>query len=371
MATNPHIPFVDLGAQYDGIKTEVMAAIDGVLQSRAFIQGPLVAEFERAFCANQGVKHAIGCSNGTSALEIALKSLGIGPGDEVITVSHTFFATVEAILNVGATPVFADIDPAGYGIDVASVEAALTGATKAVLPVHLYGTPCNMAALCALVDARGLLLIEDAAQAHSATYGNRTVGTFGDAATYSFYPSKNLGAYGDAGLIATRDEAVADRARRLLDHGRSSKYEHATVGTNCRMDGLQAAVLSVKLPHLEIWTKNRRRLAALYDSRLKSAGFKVIEQPAGAHGVYHLYVVETSNRDAVMAHLTASGVQVGIHYPVPLHKQPALADMAFARVSLPVTERVAARVMSLPMYAELADDQVHEVCDLFLAVAKP
>jgi dTDP-4-amino-4,6-dideoxygalactose transaminase len=371
LPAEPRIAFVDLGAQYRDIEADVVAAIQDVLRSRAFVQGPFVAAFEQAFCASQGVSHAVGCSNGTAALEIAMRSLDIGPGDEVVTVAHTFFATVEAILNVGATPVFVDIEPRGYGMNAAAAAAAMTPRTKAILPVHLYGSPCDMGALCQLAEEHGLLLIEDAAQAHLATYRNRSIGTFGHAATFSFYPSKNLGAYGDAGLIVTRDAETAGRARRLLDHGRSSKYEHDVVGSNCRMDGLQAAILSVKIRHLEKWTDQRRRLAAIYDDRLRRTGFKVVEPPGGANAVYHLYVVEVANRNAVMEHMASNGVQVGIHYPVPLHRQPALADLRCARTELPVTDRVAGRVLSLPMYAELPPEQVHEVCDLFLAVARP
>ena len=363
------IPFVDLTAQYRSIEPEIMAAFRSVIDSRAFIQGPHVAEFEQAFCAAQGVPHAIGCSNGTSAIEIALKSLDIGPGDEVITVAHTFFATAEAILNVGATPVFADIDPKGYGMRLDNV--SVTSRTRALMPVHLYGAPCAMDAIMDFAKRHKLVVIEDAAQAHLASYRGRKAGAFGEAATFSFYPGKNLGAYGDAGLIAMRDAAADDRARRLIDHGRLTKYEHGMVGTNCRMDGMQAAFLSVKLRHLEQWTAARRKLAALYDSCFKAAGFKVLEPPQGAIAVYHLYVLEVSNREAVVTHLASHGVQTGIHYPVPLHRQPALADMPYAKVDLPVTERVASRILSLPMYAELTETQVTEVCDLFLQVARP
>lgn len=370
MSNAVRIPIVDLAAQYAAIQSEINAAIANVLHSRAFIQGPFVAEFEKQFAAAQGVDHAIGCANGTVAIEAALRCLDIGPGDEVITVANVFIATAEAIFNVGATPVFVDVEPGGYGMDPQAAEASVTARTRALLPVHLFGTPCRMDAICDLASRKNLILIEDAAQAHVARYGNRPIGAFGEASTFSFYPGKNLGAYGDAGLIAMRDAALADRAQRFVNHGRATKYEHGMIGTNYRMDGLQAAILSAKLPHLEAWTAARRNLALIYDARLKAADFKVIEPPAKADAVYHLYVVEASNRDEVREHLASHGVQSGVHYPIPLHRQPALADLPCAKVALAVTERTADRIMSLPIYPELAVEQVHEICDMFLAVAK-
>ena len=365
------IPFVDLNAQYVSMQSEIDEAIAKVIRSHAFIQGPFVAEFEQAFAVAHGLKHAIGCSNGTVALEVALRCLGIGEGDEVITVANTFFATAEAILNVGAMPVFVDIDPQSYGMDPTAAAKAITSHTRALLPVHLFGVPCQLDELCAIASREKLFLIEDAAQAHLASYHGRMVGSFGDAATFSFYPGKNLGAYGDAGLITMSNAELADRARRFVNHGRISKYDHDLIGTNYRIDGIQAAILTAKLRHLNEWTTRRRAVALTYDERLLAAGFKVIRPPAEVEAVYHLYVVEASNRDEVVAHLAAHGVQTGIHYPIPIHHLRAVADLPCSNVVLPSTEHAADRILSLPIYAELALEGVHMVCNLFLDIAKP
>jgi dTDP-4-amino-4,6-dideoxygalactose transaminase len=365
------IAFVNLKAQHERLKPEIMGAISTVLEDRAFIQGRHATNFARAFCDLLGLPHATGCSNGTAAIAVALEALGVGRGDEVITVSHTFFATTEAIFHVGATPVFVDIDPRTYTIDLAQVEAAITPRTRAVLPVHLYGNPCQMTELMALAHKHGLVVVEDAAQAHLATYGNTYAGAFGDAATFSFYPGKNLGALGDAGLVATRDETIAKTVASLVDHGRSAKYEHDRIGYNYRLDGLQAAILSAKLPHLPGWTARRRAAASRYDSILKAVGFKVVETWPGGISSYHLYPVEVSNRDETMRALHEAKIGCGIHYPVPIHLQPAVRHLGFQRGQLPHTERAADRVLSLPMCAELRDDEVDRVCEVFLGVACP
>lgn len=363
------IPFVNLDRQYDALRDEMAAAISKVLESKAFILGPFVAAFEQDFAAFIGVKHVIGCSSGTSAISLVLEALGIGQGDEVITVGHTFAASAGAIRHVGAAPRFVDIESGAYGMDPNALRNAITAKTKAILPVHIYGTPCRMEEILTIAREHGLAVIEDAAQAHGASLGGTGVGSFGTAATFSFYPGKNLGAYGDAGAITTNDDALAARIRKLRDHGRMSKYMHDIVGYNHRMDGIQGAVLSVKLKHLAGWNTRRREVAKRYDTALKPRGFKAIEPRAGAVSVYHLYVVEVSNRDGVQKALAERGVSSGVHYPVPLNNQPAFAPWA-GGTRLPVTERVAGRVLSLPICGEITDAEQDRVVEAFLAIAK-
>jgi dTDP-4-amino-4,6-dideoxygalactose transaminase len=364
------IPLVDLSAQYEALKPELHAAIDDVFLAGRYIQGPAVEAFEQAFAGKMGAGHGIGCANGTASLSLALEALGVGAGDEVITVAHTFIATAEAICHVGAKPVFVDIEPAAYGMDAAILEAAITARTRAIIPVHLYGVPCDMDPILAIARKHGLKVIEDAAQAHFATYRGRSVGNLGDCGSFSFYPGKNLGAYGDAGFISTNSADTAALLRKLRDHGRTSKYLHDIIGYNQRMDALQAAMLSVKLRHIGSWIASRRKIAARYDARLRPAGFKTITPQPGCEPVYHLYVVEVSNRDAVAAALGAQQIATGVHYPVPLHKQPALLRQG-SHPALPVTEKIAARVISLPIYPELVEPDVDRVCDIFLKCAQP
>lgn len=364
------VPFVNLDRQYDALRDEVGAAIGKVLESKAFILGPFVTEFEQAFAQFIGAKHAVGCSSGTSAISLVLEALGIGAGDEVITVGHTFAASAGAIRHVGAVPVFVDIEPQAYCMAPATLEPAITPRTKAIMAVHLYGTPCDMAAICEIASRHNLAVIEDAAQAHGASIGNRKAGSFGRAATFSFYPGKNLGAYGDAGAITTNDDALNERLRKLRDHGRMSKYSHDIIGYNHRMDGVQGAILSVKLKRLVGWNERRRAIAERYNSDLRPRGFKTIEPGADVNSVYHLYVVETSNRDAVQKVLAERGIATGVHYPVPLNKQPAFAQWA-GDTSLPVTERVASRIVSLPICGEITDEEQSVVAEAFLAVAQP
>ncbi len=363
------IPLVNLQRQYAGIKSEVDAAIAGVIGRQEFINGREVRAFTEAYLKVFGAQHGAACDNGTSAIELALKALGIGPGDEVVTVAHTFFATVEAILNVGATPVFAEIDPRSYTLDPGSI--LITPRTRAILPVHLYGAVADMNAIMALAKKHNLKVIEDTAQAHLATHHGEVAGTIGDAGTFSFYPGKNLGAYGDGGFVIAREKRVADLIAKLADHGRASKYGHDVVGGNVRMDEIQAAVLRVKLPHLRRWTERRQAVAQFYDSRLKPAGFKVIEALAHTSCVYHLYVVEVSDRDATFEKLKANGIGAGVHYPVPLHQQPALAQMTASAVSLPKTEAAAQRVLSLPICADITDAEAESVVTTFLKTARP
>ncbi len=366
------VPFVDLGALHARLKPELMQAMEAVLDARAFIKGPYLARFEQDFAASLGVAHAVGCSNGTSALALILEALGIGPGDEVIVPAHTFIATAEAVCHVGATPVFADIEPGSYTLDPEAAAQAVTPRTRAIIPVHLYGTPARMDALSALAERHGLHLVEDCAQAHLAAFQGRSVGGLGAAGSFSFFPGKNLGALGDAGAVTTGDAVLAEAVRCLADHGRLSKYEHSRVGYNHRMDGLQAAVLSVKLPHLAEATRRRQKAAAHYDQALKPRGFKVIEPPPGATAcVYHLYVAEVADRDRVQAELAAAGIETGVHYPLPLHLQPAFAHLGGRKGQFPVTERAAVQVLSLPICGEITADKLAYVCERLLAVARP
>jgi dTDP-4-amino-4,6-dideoxygalactose transaminase len=361
------IPFVNLVAQLDRLRPDLESAFKTVLAERAFIQGGYAASFSREFCAELGLPPGIGCSSGTSALIIALAALGVGPGDDVITVANTFFATAEAICALGASPVFVDVEPGAYTMDPDAFEAAITPRTKAVVPVHLFGTPCRMDAISRVAKAHGLAVVEDAAQAHMARYDGKPLGAYSDAVAFSFYPGKNLGALGDAGFVCMADPERLDWACRYLDHGRSSKYEHGFVGSNHRMDGLQAAFLSAKLPYLAEWTERRRANAALYDRLLGEGGIKRIEPDALATPVYHLYVIEADDRTSLQRALDAANIGWGIHYPVPLHQQPAFKNHPAASVRLPVTERAAGRIISLPMCGELTADQVARVCDVVLS----
>jgi len=364
------IPFVNLDRQYDALRGEMANAIEQVLDAKAFILGPYVEKFEREFATFQDTRHAIGCSSGTSAISLVLEALGIGGGDEIVTVGHTFAASAGAIRHVGAVPVFIDIEPAAYTMDVDCIESAITSRTKAIMPVHIYGTPCDMLAIGEIAKGRGIAVIEDAAQAHGAAIGGRKIGAFGTAATFSFYPGKNLGAYGDAGAIVTNDDALADRIRKLRNHGRMSKYLHDIVGYNHRIDGIQGAVLSVKLKYLAAWNERRRAVAARYDAAFRPLGFKTIVPLPGIECVYHLYVVEVSNRDVVQHALADRGVATGVHYPVPLNKQPAFASWAAGTV-LPVTERIVPRIVSLPICAEITDEEQDRVIAAFLDIAAP
>jgi dTDP-4-amino-4,6-dideoxygalactose transaminase len=363
------IPLVNLKRQYAALKGEIDAAMAEVLDRQEFVNGKAVAAFSRQWLTALGASQGAACANGTAAITLALRALGIGPGDEVITAAHTFFATVEAICAVGATPVFADIDRATYTLDVATV--TVSARARAILPVHLYGTSANMDAVQALASRHKLKVIEDTAQAHLATWNGRALGTLGDAGTFSFYPGKNLGAYGDAGFVVAHDAEVAQTVAKLADHGRESKYTHDLVGENNRMDELQAAVLSVKLKHLRAWTERRRQIARYYDTRLKAAGFKVIAPYTQAASVYHLYVAEVANREQTLSHLKTAGIGAGVHYPVPIHLQPAFASYGGRAGQLPQTEQAADRVISLPLCPELTNDEAEQVCDTFLAVAKP
>jgi len=369
---------VDLKAEYAAIGGEIDEAIRGVIAGTAFVRGPFARQFDEEWARFCDASHAVGCANGTAAIELALEALGAGRGDEVITTPFTFIATVEAIVHAGATPVLAEIDPETCNLSPAAAAAAVTPRTKAILPVALYGQPADMTAFRKLADARTLLLFEDAAQAQGAAWAGRRTGSDGvaDVSTFSFYPGKNLGAYGDAGAITTADGALADRILRLADHGRREKYTHDVVGYNQRIDGLQAAVLSAKLRHLEDWNASRRRLAGRYDSLLAGAQarglLRAVRQADDARGVYHLYVIRISapplgpGRDAVLAALRTAGIEAGIHYPIPLHLQPALAYLGHGRGAFPEAERAAGEVLSLPIFPLMTQAQQDRVVAVLL-----
>lgn len=353
-----NVPLVDLRAQYQPIKGEVLARISDVLEGMNLFLGANVQAFEGEFAAWNGVEHAVAVSDGTAALQLALMACGIGAHDEVITVAHTFVATPEAIALVGARPVFVDIDPRTYTIDPAQIERHITARTRAILPVHLYGQPADMDPILELARRRGLWVIEDACQAHGARYKGRPVGGLGHLAAYSFYYSKNLGAYGECGMVTTNDAQLAQRVRLLRDHGSPSRYRHDLIGMNGRPDELQAAVLRVKLPHLERWNAQRRAHAARYGELL--AAVPAITPPHVAdyaEHVFHLYVVRAPQRDALVDYLHRRGVSAGIHYPVPCHLQPSMSALGYRPGDLPATEQAAREVLSLPMYAELTAEQ--------------
>jgi dTDP-4-amino-4,6-dideoxygalactose transaminase len=330
------------------------------MRRSAFIHGPYVAAFEREMAAYCRAEHCIGSANGTEAIFVALKALGVQPCDEVITAANTFTATAEAIEWTGGRPVLVDVDPADHLIDPAAVEAAVTSRTVGIVPVHLFGQPARMPEIHQIAQRHGLFIVEDAAQAHGATEGGRPVGTFAQAATYSFYPGKNLGAYGDAGAVTTNDPALEQQIRLIGDHGRVGKYEHAVVGYGSRLDGMQAAILSVKLRHLPAWTRRRREIAARYDALLGDVpGVTSVRPRADTVPVYHLYVIEVApaHRDPLRAWLDQRGIDTGIHYPIPLHLQPAYEHLDLAEGAFPVAEAKAKRMISLPIYPELSVQQ--------------
>ena len=357
------IPFVDLKTQYASIKAEVNAAIQGVLDSCQFTLGSEVSAFETEFAAHCQAAHGIGVNSGTSALHLALLAAGIGPGDEVITVPFTFMATVSAIDYARATPVFVDIDPRSFTMDVTAIEAAITGRTKAIVPVHLYGQPADMDPILELARRHGLVVIEDAAQAHGAEYKGRRVGSIGDLGCFSFYPGKNLGAYGEGGMVVTNNSGHARTIRMLRDWGAEKKYDHVLKGYNYRLESLQAAVLRVKLRHLDRWTEGRRAAADRYDRSLAGSGIPTPECMPYARHVYHIYAVRNSERQRWQETLLAQGIQTGIHYPFPVHLLPAFADLGYSAGDFPHSESAAAEVLSLPMFAELSVEQTDAIAD--------
>jgi dTDP-4-amino-4,6-dideoxygalactose transaminase len=356
------IPLVDLKKQYQGIKEEVMAEIGQALEGMQLFLGKNVQGFETEFASYCGTEFGIGAGSGTEALYLALRACEIGPGDEVITVTNTFFATIEAIILVGGHPVFVDIDPETYNIDPSQIEERITPKTKAILPVHLYGHPANMGPILELAQTYKLKVIEDACQAHGAEYQGQRAGSLGDAGCFSFYFTKNLGAYGESGMIVTSDPEIAKKCRMLRDHGQDVKYEHRTVGINGRLDEIQAAVLRVKLPHLDEWNDKRRSLARAYEVGLPPSVVKPNEMLWAKH-VYYAYVIRTPKRNQLRNWLESKGVGSGIHYPIPIHHLEAWQGYGDKDNYLPISEKAAGEIVSLPMYPELSDKQLKYVCD--------
>lgn len=363
------VPFVDLKAQFRALRDEVLPRIVNVMEEATFILGPDVTRFEENFATYIGSAHCVGVESGTAALELALRALGVGPGDEVIMPANTYIASALAVSAVGARPVLVEADSA-YLLDSDLLETALTPRTKAVMPVHLYGQAVAMDAVVEFARRYGLRVIEDASQAHGARYDRRRVGSFGDVGCFSFYPGKNLGAYGDGGAVVTNDAKLDERLRLLRDFGQQKKYEHLIKGDNCRLDSVQAAVLDVKLRHLDAWNEARREHARLYDAKLAEIGIAPPRRLSDEGHVYHLYVIEVEARDEVAAALRDRGIATGIHYPIPIHLQPAYADLGLGRGAFPRTERSAQRLLSLPMFPELSEEQIGRVVDA-LASCRP
>ena len=359
------VPFVDLAAHHQPIAHELRAAFDRVLTHGQFILGAEVEAFEREFASFLGCRFAIGVGSGLDALRLALQAAGVRPGDDVIVPANTFIATALAVSAVGAVPVLVDVDPHTYNIDVNRLEEAITARTTAIVPVHLYGQAADMDPLLDIASRRGLRVIEDACQAHGARLHGRACGSLGHAGCFSFYPGKNLGGFGDGGLVATDDEALAAEVRRLRNYGEEREYHHACKGLNARLDGLQAAILRTKLPRLDWCGAERRRHARAYDQRLaaiEQVGAPRAPADAASH-VYHLYVIRTPHRDDLQAFLRGRGVQTGIHYPIPIHRQPAYSELAARAEHVPVADRLAGEILSLPMFPELTDQQIDRVCD--------
>jgi dTDP-4-amino-4,6-dideoxygalactose transaminase len=357
------VPFVDLGAQYAAHKPELDAALAGIIEKSAFIGGAAVRDFEQSYATKYGVRHCISCANGTDAIYVALRMLGIGPGDEVITTATSWIATSETVSQAGATPVFVDVDDY-FNLDADLLEGAVTDRTRAVIVVHLYGQAANMSAIRSFCDRHGLFLVEDCAQAHFAEWQGQRVGTMGDVATFSFYPGKNLGAWGDAGAIVTNDDELAGKCRMFTNHGALVKHQHEIEGINSRMDGIQAAILSAKLAHIDEWTAARRKVAAQYDELL--AGIGDLELPRvrdGASHVYHLYVVRTAHRNELADYLRARDIQTGIHYPTALPLLAAYSHLGMTPASIPRAAANQDRILSLPMYPEMSREMIEFVAD--------
>jgi dTDP-4-amino-4,6-dideoxygalactose transaminase len=362
MLTNK-IPYLDLHSQYKSIREEALAALEAVCESTRFAQGPAAAEFEKAFADYCGVEHCVSVNSGTSALHLAMRLLNIGPGDEVITVPMTFIATTWAISYAGAKPVFVDIDPERRTLDPARLKKAITPRTKAILPVHLFGQPAEMEQILHIASQHDIPVIEDAAQAHGALYKGRRVGQLGAMACFSFYPGKNLGAYGEGGALVTNDSRFAARARALRDHGQSQRYYHDEIGYNYRMDSFQAAILDIKLKKLDEWNAARARHARAYAELLKDAPVRLPTLFEDSTSVWHCYVIECDERDEVRSRLSDMGIETGIHYPVPVHLQRAYEFLGHRPGAFPISEEFGRRCLSLPLYPELAEAQIRDVAD--------
>ncbi len=351
------VPFLDLKAQYQQVRTEMLEALRDVADSTTYVLGPRVAAFEEAFARYTGVDHCIAVNSGTSALHLALLGAGVGPGDEVITVPMTFIATSWAISYVGARPVFVDVDPLTYTMDAHQVQRLITPRTKAILPVHLYGQPADLGPLLEIANRHGIPLVEDGAQAHGAKYQGRPVGSLGQSGCFSFYPGKNLGAYGEGGAVTTNDEQLARRMKALRDHAQSQRYQHDEIGFNYRMDAMQGAVLGIKLKYIEAWTEARRHRADRYRSLLADLPLQLPLEAPGRRHVWHLFVALHPERDRLRAILEADGIHTGLHYPIPLHLQKAYADLGYQPGAFAVSERIGRECFSLPLYPELTDEQ--------------
>ncbi|WP_264739661.1 DegT/DnrJ/EryC1/StrS family aminotransferase [Cytobacillus firmus] len=360
------VPMLDLSEQYQGLKSEVLEVLDGVMSSSRFILGDNVKKLEADVAKYSNVNHGIGCGNGSDAIHIALQALGVGPGDEVITTAFTFFATGGAIARAGATPVYVDIDPVTFNIDPSKIEAAITEKTKAIIPVHLYGQMADMESLAKIAEKHNLAIVEDAAQAIGAKHNGKSVGELGTAATYSFFPTKNLGAYGDGGMIVTDNDDVAEKCRVIRVHGSKPKYYHHVLGYNSRLDELQAAVLNVKFPHLDKWSEMRRKNADTYTSLLKEkVGDHVVTpvEKEGNYHVFHQYTLRVEKRDELQKYLQDQGVSTMIYYPLPLHVQPVFQELGYKEGDLPITEKAAKEALSLPMFPELKREQQEYVVE--------
>jgi dTDP-4-amino-4,6-dideoxygalactose transaminase len=363
MEKTKQVPFVDLKAQYPAIADEVNEAISNVLQNTAFILGSEVKLLEKEFAHYCEAEYAVGVDSGTAALEMALRAYDIGPGDEVITAANTFIATALAISYTGATPILVDIDPQTYTIDVGEIEKSITDRTKAIIPVHLYGQPADMDPILEIARLHDLLVIEDACQAHGAKYKGKRVGSFGHAAAFSFYPAKNLGAYGDGGIVVTHDEQVAETVKMLRNVGQSKKYHHDIKGYNHRLDNLQAAILRVKLNYLDTWNAARRQHAEHYNQLLNGSDCVVPVVRESSVAVWHLYVIRTKARDTFRTYLQDQGIATGIHYPIPIHLTNAYQDLGYKKGDFPITEQYADEIVSLPMYPELTPDMIEFVSE--------
>ncbi len=358
------IALVDLARQNSLYREEWMAAIEAVVKSGRFVGGEEVEAFEREFASYCGCDYGVGTASGSDALRLALLALDVGPGDEVVTVSHTFVSTADAIVHVGARPVFVDIEPTTYTMDPEKLAAAMGPKVKAVIPVHLYGQPANMSAILEICEQRAVPIVEDAAQAHGATYGGRPCGSLGRIGCFSFYPSKNLGAFGDGGFITTDDDQIAERLRLLREYGQSEKYHYQLIGFNTRLDALQAAVLRRKLHHLDNWNNARRKIAKHYEEKLRDINWIATPLEGGQrHHVFHIYALRTRDRDSLRRWLSTNGVETGIHYPVPVHLQPSYSKIPFRYIELEKTAKICHDVLSLPMFPELSPEEVEFVCD--------
>ena len=367
---NMTVPLLDLKAQYADLKSDIDEAVKRVLESTRFIGGPEVSGLEEEIARYSQCKHAIGCASGTDALILALRALGVGPGDEVITTAYSFFASAGTVVNIGAIPVFVDIDPRTYNLDAHRLEAAITTRTKAVVAVHLYGQCCDLTAVKAVCDKHRLYLIEDAAQAIGSEWEGRRAGSVGDLGCFSFFPSKNLGAAGDGGMVTGQDDAVCDRVRLLREHGAKPKYYHSIVGTNSRLDALQAAILRVKLRHLDRWSEGRGRNAALYDQLLEGSPVgRPYHDPRARH-IYNQYVIRSSRRDAMRQFMADRGIGTEVYYPVPLHLQQCFASLGYKSGDMPQSEAAAAETLALPIYPELTEEQLRYVAATVMEFAE-